>query len=198
MKYAKGAAVEILDHIRTVVHEVDIKKVKVLMDNLICAKRVFVYGMGRSGLIAQAFGMRLANLNFLVYIVGGVTTPAIEKGDFLFLISGSGNTKSIVMAAEIAKEKGAKVGVLTSNPDSRVAKLADTFVIIRGRTKEHVEDLKKEYLVNQLRGQHVPYSPLGTLFEDTCLILLDAAIVQIMHETGVSERDMKKRHTNIE
>ncbi len=198
MKYAKGAAVEILDHIRTVVHEVDIKKVKVLMDNLICAKRVFVYGMGRSGLIAQAFGMRLANLNFLVHIVGGVTTPAIEKGDFLFMISGSGNTKSIVMAAEVAKEKGAKVGVLTSNPDSRVAKLADTFVIIRGRTKEHVEDLKKEYLVNQLRGQHVPYSPLGTLFEDTCLILLDAAIVQIMHETGVSERDMKKRHTNIE
>ena len=198
MKYAKSAAVEIVDHIKKVVHEIDVKKVKVLMDDLICAKRVFVYGMGRSGLIAQAFAMRLANLNFQVHIVGGVTTPAIEKGDFLFLISGSGNTKSIVRAAEIAKEKGAKIGVLTSNPDSQVAKLADTFVIIHGRTKEHVEDLKKEYLVNQLRGQHVPYSPLGTLFEDTCLILLDSAIVQIMHEMGISERDMKKRHTNIE
>ncbi len=198
MKYAKSAAVEIVDHIKKVVHEIDVKNVKALMDNLICAKRVFVYGMGRSGLIAQAFGMRLANLNFQVYIVGGVTTPAIDKGDFLFLISGSGNTKSIVMAAKIAKEKGAKVGALTSNPDSQVAKLADVFVIIRGRTKEHVEDLKKEYLVNQLRGQHVPYSPLGTLFEDTCLILLDSAIVQIMHEMGISERDMKKRHTNIE
>lgn len=198
MKYAKSAAVEIVDHIKKVVHEIDVKNVKALMDNLICAKRVFVYGMGRSGLIAQAFGMRLANLNFQVHIVGGVTTPAIDKGDFLFLISGSGNTKSIVMAAKIAKEKGAKVGALTSNPDSQVAKLADVFVIIRGRTKEHVEDLKKEYLVNQLRGQHVPYSPLGTLFEDTCLILLDSAIVQIMHEMGISERDMKKRHTNIE
>ncbi|MFH1127699.1 MAG: 6-phospho-3-hexuloisomerase [archaeon] len=198
MKYAKSTVNEIIEHIKKVTEEVDVDKVRAIMNELLSAKRVFVYGMGRSGLIAQAFAMRLANLNFQVHIVGGVTTPAIHKDDFLFLISGSGNTRSVVMAAEIAKEKGARVGALTSNPKSEIAKLADAFVIVKGRTKEHVEDLKKEYLVNQLRGQHVPYSPLGTLFEDTCLILLDAAIVQIMHEKGISEKEMKDRHTNIE
>ncbi len=198
MKYAKNTVFEIIEHIKTVVEEIDSKKVRALMDDLIKSKRVFIYGLGRSGLVAHAFAMRLANLNFQVYIVGGVTTPAIKKDDFLFVISGSGNTKSIVMAAQVAKEVGAKVGALTSNPDSQIAQLADTIVVIRGRTKEHVENLKKEYLVNQLRGQHVPYSPLGTLFEDTCLILLDGAIVQVMHEMGISEKQMRERHTNIE
>jgi len=37
MKYAKSAAVEIVDHIKKVVHEIDVKNVKALMDNLICA-----------------------------------------------------------------------------------------------------------------------------------------------------------------
>lgn len=198
MKYAKSAANEIINHMKNVLDEINADDVRTFMAELIKARSIFVYGMGRSGLISKAFAMRLANLNFNVHIVGGVTTPAIQKDDFLFVISGSGNTRSIVMAAEVAKEKGARVGALTSNPDSAIAKLADSFVIIKGRTKEHVEDLKKEYLINQLRGQHVPYSPLGTLFEDTCLILLDAAIVQIMHEIGVSEKQMKERHTNIE
>ena len=198
MKYAKNTVNEITQHINKVVDKLDQKKVRQMMDDLIEAKRVFIYGMGRSGLVAKAFAMRLANLNFQVYIVGEVTTPSIREYDLLFVISGSGNTKSIVRAAEIAKEKNAKVSAITSNPGSYVAKLANTFVIVPGRTKEDVEDLKKEYLVNQLRGDHIPYSPLGTLFEDTCLILLDAAIVQIMHEKGVSEKDMKERHTNIE
>jgi len=198
MEYAKNTVSEIIDHIKSVADEIDSKNVRMLMDDLLKAKRVFVYGMGRSGLVAQAFGMRLANLDFQVYVVGGVTTPAIKKDDLLFLISGSGNTKSIVLAAEVAKEVGAKIGCLTSNPKSRIAELSDNYVIVRGRTKQDAEDLKKDYLVNQLRGHHVPYSPLGTLFEDACLILLDSAIVQIMHEKGITEKQMRERHTNIE
>lgn len=38
-------------------------------------KRIFVYGMGRSGLMLKAFAMRLMQLGFIAYVVGETTTP---------------------------------------------------------------------------------------------------------------------------
>lgn len=198
MKYAKSAVLEIIGHIKDAAEKIDQKKAEELINTLISAKRIFVYGMGRSGLVASAFAMRLAHLDLDVYVVGETTTPAIRKDDVIFLISGSGNTRSVVSAAEVANEQGTKVCALTSNPDSDLAKLADVFVIVPGRTKTDVEHLKKDYLKNQIRGSYVPLTPLGTLFEDACMIFLDAAVVEMMHSLGKTESDLKKRHANIE
>ena len=79
-----------------------------------------------------------------------------------------------------------------------IAKIADIYVIVKGRTKEDVEDLKREYLENQIRGSYIPLSPLGTLFEVTCQVFLDGAVSEMMHHMGKTEEDMKKRHANIE
>ena len=47
------------------------------------ARRVFMYGVGRSGLVARMFGMRLVHLGRDATIVGDTTTPAIRQGDLL-------------------------------------------------------------------------------------------------------------------
>ena len=198
MKYAKEALHEIIGHIKAAADEIDHKKAEGLLKMLVSSKRIFIYGMGRSGLVASAFAMRLAHIDLEVYVVGETTTPAIQKEDTLFLISGSGNTHSVVSAAEVAKDIGAKVCALTSNPVSDVARISDIFLIVKGRTKSDVEHLKKDYLKNQMRGSYVPLTPLGTLFEDACMIFLDAAVVEMMHFLGKTEKDLAKKHANIE
>ncbi len=43
------------------------------------ADRVYVAGMGRSGLMARAFAMRLMHLGIVTHVVGDTTTPSIES-----------------------------------------------------------------------------------------------------------------------
>ena len=52
--------------------------------------RIFVAGAGRSGFVARAFSNRLMHLGLTVYFVGEPTTPSIQKGDLLVIVSGSG------------------------------------------------------------------------------------------------------------
>ena len=57
--------------------------------------RIFVAGAGRSGFVARAFSNRLMHLGLTVYFVGEPTTPSIQKGDLLVIVSGSGETGSL-------------------------------------------------------------------------------------------------------
>ena len=62
---------------------VDHTEVGAVLDGIHDARRVFVTGAGRSGLVARAFANRLMHLGMSVHVVGEVTTPAIERGDAL-------------------------------------------------------------------------------------------------------------------
>ena len=93
---------------------IDQKSIDNFVEFIMSAKRIFIVGAGRSGLVAKAFGMRLMHLGFTVYIVGEVITPAINKDDLLIVVSGSGQTLSAVVAATIAKEKAVKIVGITS------------------------------------------------------------------------------------
>ncbi len=64
--------------------------------------------------------MWLMHLGINVRIVGGVVTPAIGKGDLVLLISGSGESTSIVNSAKIAKNAGADVSLIMPYPDSSI------------------------------------------------------------------------------
>ena len=53
---------------------------------------IFIMGLGRSGLVAKAFAMRLMHLGLNVYVVGETKTPAITDKDCLKAIYGYGET----------------------------------------------------------------------------------------------------------
>ena len=78
----------------------DIDKIKNLF---ITANRIFVYGAGRSGLVAKAFAIRLVHLGLQTFVIGETITGPVQKGDLVIIISGSGETIPAVMTAEIAQ-----------------------------------------------------------------------------------------------
>jgi len=158
-------------------------------------RKILVMGAGRSGLVGRAFAMRLMHLGYNAYVLGDTIVPRIGEGDIVVAISGSGRTKLIITAAEAAKAVGATLIALTTYPESPLGKLADIVVRIPGRTKIAKEE---DYFARQILGIHEPLAPLGTLFEDTCMVFLDALIVELMHRLGKKEEEIRLRHANIE
>ncbi|WP_457753951.1 3-hexulose-6-phosphate synthase, partial [Thermococcus sp.] len=106
MQTIRKAMHDITEHIGHVADALRLEEVRGMIDAMIGANKIFIYGAGRSGLVGKAFAMRLMHLDFNVYVVGETITPAFEEGDLLIAISGSGETRTIVDAAEIAKKQG--------------------------------------------------------------------------------------------
>ncbi|MFN3383796.1 MAG: 6-phospho-3-hexuloisomerase [Archaeoglobaceae archaeon] len=142
------------------------------------APRIFLVGIGRSGLVAKAFAMRLMHLGYKAFVIGETITPRIEDGDLLIAISGSGETGYVVAIAKKAKEIGAKVVAITSAENSKLSKLSDFSIILKNRFGREVRDI----------------APMGTLFEVIALIFLDGTVAEIMEKKNLREEDLAKRH----
>ena len=183
--------------IRTITDRIEDAEIEIFIQAILDAKRIYVMGAGRSGLVAKAFAMRLMHLGLISYVVGETITPAIEESDMIIAFSGSGNTKTIAEIAETAKEIGAMIGLITSNKDSRMGQIADVVVVIESH-RDAVTDESHEYEIRQMMGEHKSFAPLGTIFETTSMIFSDAIVSRLMEITQTSEGELKRRHTNIE
>ncbi len=197
MKWLKAAAEELLANAQKVISELDPNQVEKLVQMILGAfeRKIFVIGMGRSGFVGRAFALRLMNLGFNVYFLGETITPAAMEGDIVIAISGSGTTKIVLTVSEAAKDIGAKIIAITSRPESPLGRIADHIMIIGGRTKIAHED---EYIARQLLGERELLSPLGTMFENNCMIFLDGLIVELMHRLGKTEEELRRLHATIE
>jgi 6-phospho-3-hexuloisomerase len=199
LEMLKAAAEEIIDGIKRCIEELNMKEVERLIELLLEAKekKIFIVGIGRSGFVARAFALRLMNLGFNVYFLGETITPAAEKGDLLIAISGTGATKMVLTASTAAKEIGATVIAVTSFPESPLGQMADLVVTVKGRTKMGWPR-EEDYLARQIMGEREPLTPLGSVFENNCMVFLDSLIVELMHRLGRTEEDLKRRHATIE
>jgi len=199
VKWLKAAADEILAGAEKAIKELDPAQVEKMIEMIIEAKdrKIFVVGMGRSGFVGRAFALRLMNLGFNVYFLGETITPAAGKDDLVIAISGTGMTKLVLSAATAAKEIGAKVVAITSYKDSTLGQIADQIVLIGGRTKMGWPR-EEDYLARQILGEREPLSPLGSIFENNCMVFLDGLIVELMYRMKKNENDLKTRHATIE
>ena len=194
MRETQRALSEILEHLRVSSKKLRSKQVKDFINALLDAKRVFVVGSGRSGLVVRAFAMRLMHLDMNVRVIGETITPSLRNDDLLVALSGSGETSFAVSAAKTAKGIGTKIVVITSYPRSTLAKLANHIVTLPGRTKIA---LIKSHLDRQIVGEYESLAPLGTLFEVTALVFLDSVIASLMVKLGRNEEELQARHANI-
>jgi 6-phospho-3-hexuloisomerase len=183
--------------IRSIANSLSYQDCEKFIAELLKAKRIYVIGAGRSGLVAKAFAMRLMHLGLQAYVVGETITPAMNPGDAMVIFSGSGRTKTVADIAETAKEIGAHICLITSNADSRIGKISDCIVIIEHH-RDDVEDDAVEFEIRQMMGEHKSFAPLGTLFETASMIFGDAVISRMMEITKTDENALKNRHTNIE
>ena len=196
MEFMLSAIEAILDNIRDAEEYLVEEDIANFIEVITTADNIFVTGAGRSGLAAKAFAMRLMHLGLSSYVVGETISPAINAGDCILAISGSGETNTIVTAAKISKKRGAKVLALTSYPESSLGQLADGIIHVKGRTKVEVDD--ENYLKRQIKGNYTSLTPLGTAFELTSLVFLDGLVSELMETMGKTEEDLKNRHTVLE
>jgi 6-phospho-3-hexuloisomerase len=156
----------------------EIEGTEEFVEAIIGARRVFIYGVGRSGLIAKAFAIRLVQMGLEVYFVGETVTPIVEEGHLVVIVSHTGETMSAVQTANIVRRVGARVIAITANPHSKLASASNVIISI---TPPKDEDRRR-------------LAPLGTLFEDATLIYLDGIVAQLMEKLGQGEGQMRKRH----
>jgi len=170
---------KINDILRSVSTE-DIEKIKKLFFK---SNRIFVYGAGRSGLVAKAFAIRLVHLGFETFVIGETITAPVQKGDLVIIISGSGETIPAIMTADIAHGIGAKVVSVTGKKNSDVAKYADITLYLSATCKD---------------AERKQYAPLGTLFEASVWILMDGIVADLLESKHETEETMRKRHATLE
>ncbi len=178
----KGAAAEaygfLLENLARVLGTDRAREIDETVDIVVSAKHVFVYGVGRSGLAARAFAMRLVQLGIDCYFIGETITPVVRDGDAVLIVSNTGATMSANQVANIARRVGAKVVSVTG---------------VRGSKLAHASNVVL-YLASNGGPDQARLAPLGTLFEDTCLLLLDGIVAQVMDRLKQTEADMRARH----
>jgi 6-phospho-3-hexuloisomerase len=103
----------------------------------------------------------------------------------------------VLTASQAAKDIGTTVVAITSFPESPLGQIADLVITVRGRTKAGWPK-EEDYLARQLMGEKEPLTPLGSIFENNCMVFLDALIVELMHRMGKTEEDLRQRHATIE
>ena len=194
-----AASEEILSGARKAMTELDLEKVEKFVQLILDSrnKKIFVVGQGRSGFVGRAFALRLMNMGLTVYFLGETITPAAGKDDLIVAISGSGTTKITLTASSTAKEIGAQVVAVTSYPESPLGDLADLVMPIGGRTKLGWPK-EEDYLVRQILGESETLSPLGSIFENNCMVFLDSMVVELMHRLGKNEDELRKLHATLE
>jgi D-arabinose 5-phosphate isomerase GutQ len=110
-----------------------------LVDLLEKRTNLFLGGKGTANEIAKMTGVRLFHIkSFLgdnVYITRGVNTPHPRAGDLEILLSFSGETRPVIIWADVLKKFGGTVFAITSNKDSTLAKKADLKIILPEEVK---------------------------------------------------------------
>ena len=154
---------------------------------IIKAPHIFLAGAGRSGLVMRCFAMRLMHLGFSVFVVGETTTPAISEGDLLLIGSASGETGSLVLFARQAAKQKAGLALITALPESTLGKLAQVKVQINAPVLGHPP-----------QAGSVSIQPMGSLFEQCLLLLLDGMVLELVDTTGAGAQWMWTRHANLE
>lgn len=177
----------ILKELCRTLEAIDPTEVTALIEAIGRASRIFVAGAGRSGLVMRGFAMRLMHLGRIVHVVGESTTPAITDDDLLLIGSGSGATAGPLQNAQTASSVGATIALVTIRNESPIGRLADHSLSIQAPTPK----------LEQATGFR-SVQPMGSLFEQSLGLLLDALIIQLMAQTDQDQSAMFGRHANLE
>lgn len=118
-------------------------------------KRVDVYGVGSSSMIAEDAAFRMMRIGIPAYGVTDVLLcPAsaflLDSGCAAVGISYSGATKETLLAMETAKKAGAATLCITAHADSPMAKLCDVSLLVRAREAEQNREAVTARLTQQL------------------------------------------------
>lgn len=120
---------------------IDIEVLEEVIEDLVNAKKIYLYGVGASGLMALDFQYKLSRIKKLAIYQSDthiqlVSSAHIEPSDVAIGISYSGETKEINLALKKAKENGAKTIAITSYSKNTLSKIVDIPLFIPKEERE--------------------------------------------------------------
>jgi 6-phospho-3-hexuloisomerase len=172
----------IVDELSSVLARVDGERVEELAEAVRRARRVYLAGQGRSGLVGRMLAMRLMHLGLETHVVGEATAPAVGPGDLLIAISATGSTPTTLHQADRAVRAGAALAVLTAAIDGPLAQRAGVVVGVPTGSSGGVPTT-----------QHA-----GSLFEQATLLVGDALAGVLQRRLGLDDAALDARHGNLQ
>ena len=157
-----------------------------LIEEIVKAKRIVVFGLGREGLQMRGFAMRLFHMGRNVAVWGDMTTPPLGPGDLFIASAGPGDLATARTLVDVARKAGARTALLTAQPGGGLARLVDVVTVIPAQTM--ADD----------RGAKLSVLPMGSLFETAQMIAFELAILKLRPRFGETSETMRARHTNLE
>ena len=82
-----------------------------LIEEIVKAKRIVVFGLGREGLQMRGFAMRLFHMGRNVAVWGDMTAPEVGAGDLFFVSAGPGDLATARALVGIARKAGARTAL---------------------------------------------------------------------------------------
>jgi len=176
----------VTNEIHEVLSRVSTEEVYNLVEAIMAAEKVFVFGVGRVFLALKFIAKRLAHLGVDTQVVGSITEKAIGSNDLLLIASGSGESKLPVEISRIAKKYQAKLGLITSATESTIKEMADLVVHLPSPTKND-----SNFGVQSVQ-------PMTNLFDQSLHIFGDVLSIIIQNKKGLSDEELWKYHANLE
>src|SRR5271157_466086 len=105
-----------------------------LVDEIVKAKRIVVFGLGREGLQMRGFAMRLFHMGRNVAVWGDMTTPEVGPGDLFFVSAGPGDLATARALVEVARKAGTRTALITAQPKGDLATRVDVVTVIPAQT----------------------------------------------------------------
>ncbi len=157
-----------------------------LIEEIVRANRIVVFGLGREGLQMRGFAMRLFHMGRNVAVWGDMTAPHVGEGDLLIVSAGPGDLPTAQTLVGIARAAGARTALVTAQPGGGLARLVDAVTVIPAQT-----------MAND-RGGQLAVLPMGSLFETAEMIAFELAILKLRPRFSETAETMRARHTNLE
>ena len=145
------------------------------------AKRVFVSGIGKSGIIARKISATFASIGIPSYFLHPVEAlhgdiGMIEMNDVLILLSKSGGTEEIVCLIPYLKSRNAKIIAIVGNMDSFLSRNSD--IVLNGSVAKEA----------------CPFNLAPTTSTLVALAIGDALAVCAMKYKDVNLNDFSRNH----
>lgn len=104
------------------------------VEMLLSAKKIEIYGIFRSAVVATDIYYQLIQLGLSANFVSDVLTCAmsasmLDKSSLVVAVSGSGQTQDVIDAVRLAKVNDVPILAITAHRESPLAKLADVTLI---------------------------------------------------------------------
>ena len=109
---------------------IDEETVENFVEKILSSSAIYLCGIGGSGLVCEDIYQKFTRIGIRTFYspdeqVNITCLSSLKKGDVLLAVSYSGETKSVLKSAEIAKEKGAYVASVSRLGKTTLSKISD-------------------------------------------------------------------------